>query len=212
MRIDKCDCSKGMDETCTRAAMDAAEDISRGRLVVYPTDTVYGIGADIYNEAAVKGLYLAKQRPFDMPLSVAVADRRMMEEVAEINENADRLIEAFLPGPLTMIIRKRGDVPDIVTASSQKVGVRIPNHPLAVEIARRAGPLVATSANTHFHPDATNIGMAVRAFGDSVSTYVDAGESLIGKPSTIVWLKGSEYEIVRQGEITEEMIRDVLQC
>lgn len=212
MRVIKCDCSKGLNENCIQAAMAASEDIAAGNLVVYPTDTVYGIGADIYNQVAVKNLYLAKRRPFDMALSVAVADRKMMESVAFINETAEKLIDAFLPGPLTIIIKKKPDVPDIVTAASQKVGIRIPDHPLAIEIVKRSGPIVATSANIHFQPDAVDIGMATSSLGNSVSTYVDAGHSPSGRPSTIVWIKDKEYEIVRQGPITEEMIKKVLQC
>ena len=212
MSIYKCDISKGFDQECVRAAEAAAKSVSDGQLIVYPTDTVYGIGADIYNETAVKALYLAKKRPFDMALSVAVADRAMMEKVAVLNDNADKLIKAFLPGPLTIIIQKQPDVPDIVTSCSQKVGLRIPDHSMAVEICKRSGPIVATSANTHFHPDAVNIDMALDAFGDSVSTYVDCGPSPLGKPSTIVWIKDKEYEIIRQGSITEEMINEVLSC
>ena len=212
MRVLKCDCSKGLNDNCIQAAMSAAEDIAAGNLIVYPTDTVYGIGADIYNEVAVKNLYLAKRRPFDMALSVAVADRKMMESVAILNETADKLIKAFLPGPLTIIIKKNPEVPDIVTAGSQKVGIRIPDHPIALEIARRSGPCVATSANIHFQPDAIDIGMATAALGNSVSTYIDAGHSPSGKPSTIIWIKDKEYEIIRQGPITEDMIKEVLQC
>lgn len=212
MRVLKCDCSKGLNDNCIQAAMVAAEDIAAGNLIVYPTDTVYGIGADIYNEVAVKNLYLAKRRPFDMALSVAVADRKMMESVAILNETADKLIKAFLPGPLTIIIKKNPEVPDIVTAGSQKVGIRIPDHPIALEIARRSGPIVATSANIHFQPDAIDIGMATAALGNSVSTYIDAGHSPSGKPSTIIWIKDKEYEIIRQGPITEDMIKEVLQC
>lgn len=212
MRVLKCDCSKGLNDNCIQASMSAAEDIAAGNLIVYPTDTVYGIGADIYNEVAVKNLYLAKRRPFDMALSVAVADRKMMESVAILNETADKLIKAFLPGPLTIIIKKNPEVPDIVTAGSQKVGIRIPDHPIALEIARRSGPIVATSANIHFQPDAIDIGMATAALGNSVSTYIDAGHSPSGKPSTIIWIKDKEYEIIRQGPITEDMIKEVLQC
>ena len=212
MRVLKCDCSKGLNDNCIQAAMSAAEDIAAGNLIVYPTDTVYGIGADIYNEVAVKNLYLAKRRPFDMALSVAVADRKMMESVAILNETADKRIKAFLPGPLTIIIKKNPEVPDIVTAGSQKVGIRIPDHPIALEIARRSGPIVATSANIHFQPDAIDIGMATAALGNSVSTYIDAGHSPSGKPSTIIWIKDKEYEIIRQGPITEDMIKEVLQC
>ncbi len=212
MKIIKCDYSRGFDAHCEEAVSAAAEDISEGKLIVYPTDTVYGIGADIYNESAVKSLYVAKNRPFDMPLSVAVSDKAMLEKVAVLNENADKLIKAFLPGPLTIIIKKQSNVPDIVTSSSQKVGVRIPDNRFAMELIRRTGPIVATSANLHSHPDAVCVDAAINDFGDAVDTYVDAGPCDIGFPSTIVWLMDKEVEIVRQGAIPAEKIKEVLEC
>lgn len=212
MKIIKCDYSHGFNVQCDEAAKTAAEDISNGGLVVYPTETVYGIGADIYNESAVKNLYIAKNRPFDMPLSVAVSDKAMLEKVAVLNENADKLIKAFLPGPLTIIIKKQSDVPDIVTSSSQKVGIRIPDNRFALELVRRTGPIVATSANRHCHPDAVNVDAAIEDFGATVDTYVDAGNCTIGKPSTIVWLMDKEVEIVRQGAIPADKILEALNC
>ncbi len=212
MKIIKCDYSHGFDAHCEEAVAAAAEDIAAGKLIVYPTETVYGIGADIYNESAVKGLYIAKKRPFDMPLSVAVSDKAMLEKVAVLNENADKLIKAFLPGPLTIIIKKQDDVPDIVTSSSQKVGIRIPDNRFALELIRRTGPIVATSANLHSHPDAVDVNSAITDFGDSVDTYIDAGACTIGQPSTIVWLMDKEVEIVRQGAIPADKIKEVLEC
>ncbi len=212
MKIIKCDYSHGFDAHCEEAVAAAAEDVAAGKLIVYPTETVYGIGADIYNEAAVKNLYISKKRPFDMPLSVAVSDKAMLEKVAVLNENADKLIKAFLPGPLTIIIKKQPDVPDIVTSSSQKVGIRIPDNRFALELIRRTGPIVATSANLHSHPDAVDVNAAITDFGDSVDTYIDAGSCTIGQPSTIVWLMDKEVEIVRQGAIPADKIKEVLQC
>lgn len=212
MQIIKSDCADGIDAQCEDAILTAVEDLHLGNLVVYPTETVYGIGADIYNQVAVKNLFLAKKRPFDMALSVAVSDKKMMEQVAVLNENADKLIKEFLPGPLTIIIEKQQDVSDLVTASSNKVGIRIPDHPIARELARRNGPIIATSANLHSHPDAVNINMAIDDLGTAVSTYLDAGPSPSGKPSTIVWLNKDEFEIIRQGIITKEQIEKALQC
>ncbi len=212
MKIIKCDYSNGFDIKCEDAVSAAADDIAQGKLIAYPTETVYGIGADIYNESAVKNLYVAKKRPFDMPLSVAVSDKAMLEKVAVLNENADKLIKAFLPGPLTIIIKKQPDVPDIVTSSSQKVGIRIPDNRFALELVRRTGPIVATSANLHSHPDAVTIDAAISDLGDSVDTYIDAGPCTLGKPSTIVWLMDKEVEIVRQGAIPEAKIKEVLEC
>ena len=212
MKIIKCDYSHGFDAQCDDAVAMAAEDIASGKLIVYPTETVYGIGADIYNESAVKSLYVVKNRPFDMPLSVAVSDKAMLERIAVLNENADKLIKAFMPGPLTIIIKKQPDVPDIVTSSSQKVGIRFPDNRFALELVRRTGPIVATSANLHSHPDATNVDAAIADFGDKVDTYIDSGECTLGQPSTIVWLMDNDVEIVRQGAIPADKIKEVLGC
>ncbi len=211
MRILKCN-PKQIDAETLDAILHAAEDTAAGKLVVYPTETVYGIGADVFNQKAVKSLFMAKKRPFDMALSVAVADKKMMEEVAVLNENADKLIEAFLPGPLTIIIKKKKEVSDMVTSGSQKVGLRIPDNRVAIELVKRTGPIISTSANLHSHPDAVEVGSAVKDLGDKVSTYLDAGPCTLGKPSTIVWLNSGEIEIVRQGAITREQIEEALRC
>ncbi len=205
-------CNDNLDKSTIDAIAHAAEDIAAGKLIVYPTETVYGIGADIFNQKAVKKVFMAKNRPFDMPLSVAVADKKMMEDVANLNENADMLIDAFLPGPLTIIIKKNALVSDMVTSASQKVGIRMPDNPIALELIRRCGPMVATSANLHSHPDSTSIKPAVDDLGDAISTYLDSGDSSLGKPSTIVWLNLGEVEIVRQGAISKEQIEEVLRC
>ena len=198
------------EEGCDEAVDMAAHDLIGGNLVVYPTETVYGIGADAFNQVAVKNVYLAKNRPFDMALSVAVADKRMMEQIAILDENADKLIKAFLPGPLTIIIQKRPEISDLVTAGSQKVGIRMPDNDIAMALVRKVGPIIATSANIHSQPDATDVRTAFNCFGDKVSTYLDAGPSKLQKPSTIVWLMNGEFEIVRQGAIRGEDIEAAL--
>jgi len=208
----KCDSKDISGKKCKGAIDEAAKEIAAGNLIVYPTETVYGIGADIFNESAVKKLFLAKSRPFDMALSVGVSDRKMMESIAVLDENADKLVKAFLPGPLTIIIEKKPDVPDLVTSMSKKVGIRIPDHEVAIEIIKRTGPIVATSANLHSHPDATDIDSAVKDLGDSVSLYVNSGPSRLKKPSTIVWIMNGQVEIVRQGAITIKDIEEVLRC
>ena len=212
MKIIKCDYSNGFGAQCEEAVKAAAEDIAAGKLIVYPTETVYGIGADIYNETAVKNLYLTKKRPFDMPLSVAVSDIAMLEKVAVLNENAQKLVKAFMPGPLTIIVQKQPSVPDIVTSSSQKVGIRIPDNRFALELIKRTGPIITTSANLHSHPDAISVDAAVEDFGDAVDTYIDSGACNLGKPSTIVWLMDDQVEIIRQGAISEKQIMEVLEC
>ncbi|MBR2254684.1 MAG: threonylcarbamoyl-AMP synthase, partial [Candidatus Methanomethylophilaceae archaeon] len=135
-----------------------------------------------------------------------------LERIAVLNENADKLIKAFLPGPLTIIVKKDPSVPDIVTSSSQKVGIRIPDNRFALELIRRTGPIVATSANIHSHPDAVSVDAAISDLGSAVDTFIDAGPCTLGKPSTIVWLSGNDVEIVRSGAIPMEKIKEVLQC
>ncbi|MCL2317851.1 MAG: L-threonylcarbamoyladenylate synthase [Methanomassiliicoccaceae archaeon] len=210
MKIAKCDCKDFSNPKNEELIKQAAKEIAAGNLIVYPTETVYGIGADIYNEVAAKNVFRAKNRPFDMALSVAVSDRKMMEKIAVLDENADKLVKAFLPGPLTLIIEKRPEVPDLVTSMSKKVGIRMPDHPIALSIIKKTGPIVATSANLHSHPDSTDIDSAVKDLGSSISMYIDAGPSKLKRPSTIVWIMKGEVEIVRQGAITIKQIEDVL--
>ena len=209
MRILKC--NSDIDAMTKENIILAAEDLADGELVVYPTETVYGIAADIFNQKAVKNLYLAKKRPFDMPLTVAVADKDMVENIAVMTRPVEKLIDAFLPGPLTIITKKAPGVPDIVTSMSQKVGIRIPDNKVAVELIREFnGPIVATSANLHSHPDSVGVETAVDDFGDKVKTYLDNGPCTLGKPSTIVWIMDDKVEVIRQGEITQKQIEDVL--
>ena len=208
MRILKC--NSALDQATLDAIQIAADDIRAGELVVYPTDTVYGIGANIFDQVAVKKLFVAKNRPFDMPLSVAVADKDMVEQIAIMTKPVEKLIDAFLPGPLTIITKKNPNVPDIVTSMSNKVGIRIPNDPLDLELIKRTGPIVATSANLHSNPDALTVEEAVADFGDKVSTYLDEGPCGTGHPSTIVWISDNQIEIIRQGDITKKQIEDAL--
>lgn len=205
------ECKGTLDAQTLKNIDTAANNIMEGRLVVYPTETVYGIAADVFNQRAVKDLYFAKNRPFDMPLSVAVADKDMVENVAVMTSKVEKLIDAFLPGPLTIITKKDSSIPDIVTSMSKKVGIRIPDNKVAIELIKAVGgPIIATSANLHSHPDAVSVDAAVKDFGDKVSTYLDAGPCTLGKPSTIVWIMDDEVEIIREGSITIQQIEDVL--
>jgi L-threonylcarbamoyladenylate synthase len=209
MRILKCDALR-MDKDTEENIIEASVDIGDGKLVVYPTETVYGIAADVFNQKAVKDLYVAKKRPFDMPLSVAVADKDMVSTIAVVTRPVEKLIDAFLPGPLTIITKKDPKVPDIVTSMSQKVGIRIPDNNVARELARKSGPIITTSANLHSHHDAVRVEEAIADFGDKVTTYLDSGPCTLGKPSTIVWIMDDKVEIIRQGIITKKQIEDVL--
>ncbi|NLX48058.1 MAG: threonylcarbamoyl-AMP synthase [Euryarchaeota archaeon] len=181
-----------------------------GLLVVYPTETVYGLGADPFDETAVKRVFIAKRRPFDMPLSIAVNDISVADQIAELDENAYRLAKAFLPGPLTLLVKKRPILPDIVTASMPEVGIRIPDHPVALRILEEFGPIISTSANVHSHPNPVEVEAAIADMGKSVATYVDGGPCKVGTPSTIVQIVDGVVEVIRHGAIPKEKIEDVL--
>lgn len=211
MEIIKC-----KDNNCIKCDMseDTLEhiisELNSGKLVVYPTETLYGLGADPFDEAAVKHVFMAKKRPFDMPLSIAVSNVRMMEELAVLDNRARRLIEKFLPGPLTLLLEKKALVPDIVTAASNEVGIRIPDHPFALRLIEEFGPIVSTSANLHSHPNPYDVQLAVKDLGESVSIYVDCGPTKYGKPSTIVQLMEGEVEVIRPGAIPISEVEAVL--
>ena len=185
-------------------------ELSAGRLIVYPTETVYGLGCDPFDETAVKRAYMAKRRPFDMAMSVVVSNLPMMEELGVLDDRARKLVKKFMPGPLTLIVAKRPSVPEILTASTNEIGIRIPDHPLALSLIDAFGPLVTTSANIHSHKNPITCQDAIDDLGESVSIYIDAGPAKLGRPSTIVQLIDGEMTIIRQGTITEQQIEAAL--
>jgi L-threonylcarbamoyladenylate synthase len=134
----------------------------------------------------------------------------MAEGVAELDENAYRLAKAFLPGPLTLLLKKNPVLPDIITASLPEVGIRVPDQPFALRMLEEFGPIISTSANVHSHPNPTNVEIAMADLGGSVATYVDCGPCKIGKPSTIVQIMDGTVEIIRYGAIPKEKIENVL--
>lgn len=149
------------------AVEEAAELLKKGELVAFPTETVYGLGADALNPEAVKKIFLAKGRPQDNPLIVHIAELKQMEELMEgdLSINGRKLIDAFWPGPLTLIVKKRDIIPDITTAGLDSVAVRMPAHPLARAIIERAGlPVAAPSANVSGRPSPTR---AAHVYNDS---------------------------------------------
>jgi L-threonylcarbamoyladenylate synthase len=187
-----------------------ANGLKAGKLVVYPTETLYGLGANPFDEAAVKRVYMVKKRPFDMPLSIAVRDLPMLEELAVLDDNTRRLVTKFTPGPITILVTKKRNVPDILTSASMEIGVRIPNHPFALRLIEKCGPIVSTSANLHSKPNPTNADTAVQDIGPMIDVCVDCGPCRVGKPSTIVQLSEGGVEIIRHGAIPKEDIEEAL--
>ncbi|HEC76682.1 MAG TPA: threonylcarbamoyl-AMP synthase [Thermoplasmatales archaeon] len=182
----------------------ALEFLSKGELVVYPTDTLYGLGADVFNRKAVKKIYEAKRRPLSMPISIAVSSIEEIEKYAFMNKISRKVAEEFLPGALTLILKKKKIIPDIV--AKDKVALRIPSNEVAIKLAENM-PITATSANIHGGENPWNIEIAKKQLGEKVAMYIDAG-NLKNVPSTIVDLSEGKIKIVREGAIKKEEIYD----
>lgn len=185
--------------------------VEQGALVVYPTDTVYGVGTNPLLEDAVRRLYEAKRRPLGKPVPVLASSIEHAERIAVLPEEAKRLAARFWPGPLTIIVPAKPTLPSIVTGGSGKVGVRIPAHPVARLLIEEAGGLiVGTSANISGRSPPRTAEEALRELGDAVDVVVDAGPAPGGKPSTVVDLTLSPPKIVRRGPIEKREIEEVL--
>ena len=189
---------------------EAVKALKEGKLVVYPTDTLYALGANIFNERVVRKVFLVKKRDFGIPLPVAVSSIEKIEQVASVNDNILNIAKQFLPGPLTLVLNKKDSVPDIVTSNSDKIAVRIPDNEVALELLRIFGPLTVTSANIHGTPPGATIDEIKSQFrkGD-ISVFLDAGR-LEGKPSTIIDLTKDKIEFLREGAIEKSRILDVI--
>lgn len=191
----------------------AGKLIAEGELVAFPTETVYGLGGDALDPDASRRIYAAKGRPSDNPLIVHIADFDDMKRVArEVPEQAKRLADAFWPGPLTMIVWKSDAVPEATTGGMQTVAVRMPNHPVALELIRRSGCLIAApSANTSGRPSPTEAQHVAEDLSGKIAMILDGGPVGIGIESTIIDLTEEKPMILRPGYITPEMLSEVLQ-
>jgi len=194
------------------AIADAAELIRSGRLVAFPTETVYGLGADALNEPAVRRIFAAKGRPTTNPLIVHLASIDMAQEVvATWPDSADRLAARFWPGPLTLVLPKHPCVPDKVTAGGPTVAVRMPAHPVARALIQAAGtPVAAPSANRSSALSPTTAQHVIASLGDAVDLVLDAGPCPGGIESTVLDLTADPPQILRPGLITADQIRDVI--
>lgn len=164
----------------------AAEKIKRGGVVVYPTDTVYGLGVNALDEKAVKKVFEIKKRDFKKPISIIVRDIKMAKEVANFAQSTERILEKILPGPVTVILFKKKILPDILTGGSNKIGIRIPDHKFTKALMEKLDfPITTTSANI-------------------------SGKSIKGRASTVVDLTGSKPQILRTGPIMKKELSKIL--
>ncbi|MHB0938576.1 MAG: L-threonylcarbamoyladenylate synthase [Armatimonadota bacterium] len=192
----------------TDALADAARILTAGGVIAFPTDTVYGLACDLFNEEAVDRIYRIKARPAYLPLIAMLAEAEAWPQVASLlPESARRFMARFWPGPLTIIVPARKDIPAIVLGGGETIGMRIPDHDTARQLLRLAGrPLATTSANLSGQPVACTAQDADTQIGDAVDLILDVGPCPGGQASTVVDCTVEPPKILREGPITAEML------
>ena len=190
---------------------EPAEIISSGGIVIVPTETVYGIGANGLDEKAVDKLYKVKNRPLNKPISLLVSNMEMIEKITKNISNKEyKLMNKFFPGPFTIILKKKNIIPDIVTSGGDTVGIRMPSGEIARKLVEYANvPIATPSANISGKPSGTNIDSIIRDFEGKVDYIIDGGESKIGIASTIVQVVNEEIHILREGIISRENVLNI---
>jgi len=189
------------------AISDAVRVLKNGGIIIYPTETSYGVGADALNEEAVEKVHKAKEQPHDKPISVIVAGEKQAEQVAYLNERSRELVHKFMPGPLTLISRHKEIVPANITTNG--IAFRISSNEFASKLARSFGhAITATSANIHGKPAIYSAEEAIRVFGEKVNLIVDAG-NMDKKPASTIYCTFSNI-LLRGGEIPKQELEKVL--
>lgn len=185
---------------------EASQIIKNGGIVVFPTETVYGIGTNGLNENAIKKLYQVKRRPFNKPISLLVSNIDMVKSLVEdISEIEYKLMEEFFPGPLTIILKKKNIVSNVLTANTDTIGIRMPEGGIARKLVEYANvPIATPSANITGEPAGVNLQEIIHSFGSNVDCYIDGGKCKIGKASTIIQVIDGKPIILREGSITKE--------
>lgn len=192
---------------------EISEIIKNGGIVVFPTETVYGIGTNGLNKEAISRLYEVKQRPTSKPISLLVSSIDMVDMVArDITDMEYKLMDKFFPGPLTIILKKKSNVSDNLTNNTDTVGIRMPDNIIAKKLIEYAKvPIATPSANISGKPSGTDINYIMENFKDKVDYYIDGGQSKFGIGSTIVKVENGYPLILREGSISKEQIFECLE-
>lgn len=181
----------------------AARAIGRGELVVYPTETVYGLGGDALDPDAIERVFAAKDRPRSTPIALAVPSVPAADEYVSPTDREHRFMRAFLPGPITVVVARKPDVPDRLTGGRERVGVRVPDHPIARDLLRRVAPITATSANVSGESSARRLAELDADIRNAASIVLDGGETP-GGASTVVDVTAGE--IIRRGARADDVV------
>jgi L-threonylcarbamoyladenylate synthase len=190
---------------------ECALNINQGKLVVFPTETVYGLGANALNFKAVSNIFKAKGRPSDNPLIVHISDKEMLNNIVkEIPDLAQKLMDKFWPGPLTIIFKKKNKIPKCITCGLPTVAVRMPSHPIAYNLIKLSGvPIAAPSANISGRLSGTTALHVIEDLKGKVDVIIDGGDAIIGLESTVVDITSNKVTLLRPGGISKE---DIEKC
>lgn len=200
------------DDEREQALATASRAVQRGELVVLPTDTVYGVGADAFDAAAVRALLAAKGRGREMPPPVLISSPATLDAIAtDVPGYARALVEEFWPGPLTLVCTQQASLQWDLGDTRGTVAVRMPDHDVALALLERTGPMAVSSANLTGRPAATDADGAEEMLGDAVSVVIDAGEAPGREASTIVDVTGSQGRVLRRGALSIEQLNAVLE-
>ncbi|MEO9138971.1 MAG: L-threonylcarbamoyladenylate synthase [Jatrophihabitans sp.] len=193
------------------AIATAAHSVASGELVVLPTDTVYGIGADAFDNVAVADLMRAKGRGRDMPIPVLIGSWSTIDGlVSSVDGRTRDLVEAFWPGGLTLVVRHAPSLTWDLGDARGTVAIRMPMHPVAIELLEKTGPMAVSSANRSGSPPAQTAAEARAQLGEDVAVYLEDGQAMAGIASTIVDVTGPRPVVLRTGGVTEAMLREVV--
>lgn len=197
---------------CPAKLEKAVVALKAGKLVAFPTDTVYGVGADIFNDEAVRNIFTVKKRNLNKPLQALVAHRSDFRAIAKNwSEMLDRLVSEFCPGALTLVMLARDDFPRQARCGRNTIGVRMPANPVALRLIESFGaPIAATSANISGFPDPASAGEAMKYLGGKVELILDGGVTPGNIPSTVLDVSVSPPAMLRQGKLSAEELNRVL--
>ncbi len=190
----------------------SASAVNQGQLLIFPTDTVYGLGGNVFNEDLVRRVFKVKERDKKKPLPVLIAEQEQLEKlVSDLSETGQRLISKFWPGPLTLVLRKSENVSDLVTGGENTVGIRMPDHKICLALIRSSGvPLVAPSANIEGHPPPNTSSAVDDRVLLQADLVIDSGQSKLGISSTVVSVVEDSVSLIREGPISKKMIEETL--
>jgi L-threonylcarbamoyladenylate synthase len=204
--------SLSSDDSIQQALKSAAKLIEEGKIIAFPTDTLYGLGCNVFDEKAIKNLFNLKSRDLTKPINVLIGSNKQLSYVADkIPDNVEEIMNEFWPGDLTLIFHKKKKIPKILTGGLETIGVRMPNNDFTLDlICKIDTPLATTSANVSGKPSITNAHQILENFENRIPLILDGGDSEIGQESTIVSLVTDPPSVIRKGSLSINRLKLLL--